>query len=278
MKHIFTRMLLAAGAALMLGSCTIDEDDRFIELPSITAERSVILMDFTGQMCVNCPEAHELIEQLEQQYGSHLIPVSIHGGGMAWSVNITNFERNRVGLMIEEGNELNDAFGINSWPMGVVDRINDGNAPMLMSQWPAAVRDAIAQPTDVHISASVKLDGDNINITTDVMSSSDRNAALQVWLVENGIVATQLTRNGNNPDYVHNNVLRYQAYDLNGSPLQLTKGVTSSTTTDVKTRWTDKERWVVDNLSVVAFVFEGKQILNAVKVPVVAKDDSNENN
>ena len=46
-------------AAAALTSCdNVPEADRFIKLPPIEADRAVLIEDFTGQYCLNCPIAH----------------------------------------------------------------------------------------------------------------------------------------------------------------------------------------------------------------------------
>ena len=42
--------------------------------------RTVLLEDFTGQKCVNCPKGTKVIEQLQEAYGDYFIAVGIHGG------------------------------------------------------------------------------------------------------------------------------------------------------------------------------------------------------
>lgn len=263
-------LLMAAG---LVTSCDIAEDDRYIEMPIGKMERTVLLMDFTGQRCVNCPEAHEVVEDLVEQYSdSALIAVSIHAGALATSVDRTNFERNNIGLMIEEGQEMNDAFGIESWPMGAVDKINDLNAAMTSDKWPDAVYNALQQPAGalINLEASYNPDNSMITISGEAMSSTTRNAAIQYWIVENGIVARQDSKNGKIEDYVHNNVLRDVVYPVKtGQPLTLVADVWSDKIeASVQCKWTDKERWNPDSLFVVAFVSEGTNILNAARVKI----------
>lgn len=260
-------------AAGLVTSCDIAEDDRYIEMPIGKMERTVLLMDFTGQRCVNCPEAHEVVEDLVEQYSdSALIAVSIHAGALATSVDRTNFERNNIGLMIEEGQEMNDAFGIESWPMGAVDKINDLNAAMTSDKWPDAVYNALQQPAGalINLEASYNPDNSMITISGEAMSSTTRNAAIQYWIVENGIVARQDSKNGKIEDYVHNNVLRDVVYPVKtGQPLTLVADVWSDKIeASVQCKWTDKERWNPDSLFVVAFVSEGTNILNAARVKI----------
>lgn len=263
-------MLLAGIAMLGLNSCGIEPDNRFVEMEEVKPERAVLLMDFTGQNCVNCPQAHEVMEELVNQYGDKsLITVSIHAGALSISTDRTNFERERIGLMIQEGNEMNDAFGINSWPMGVVDRINANGAAINTGQWATAVRNALQKPTDIKIEAEASLNGDNIEVSARAICTSNRNAALQVWVVEDGIIAQQVTPEGRKTDYVHNNVLRFVQYPVKeGKPLALDANVWAEDNCSIPVKYTDTERWNKENLSIVAFVFEGTQILNTVRVKV----------
>lgn len=262
----------AASGLLMLGaiSCDVAPDERFVYEEPVTRQRTVLLMDFTGQKCVNCPEAHEVMQQLVQQYGdTALITVSIHAGALATSVDRTNFERNNIGLMIAEGDAMNNAFGINTWPVGVVDRINAPGAGMLVPEWAGAVRDAVGKPAYVHIAANASLKENVISVDTRVTSTTNGDFSLQVWVLEDSIKARQETKQGRVDDYIHNNVLRYVAYDVKeGFPITLEKGVESRNTCDITVKYTDKERWNTANLSVVCFAFRGTEICNAVKTKI----------
>lgn len=264
-------MILAGIAMLGLNSCGIEPDDRFVEMEEVKPERAVLLMDFTGQNCRNCPQAHEVMEELVNQYGDKsLITVSIHAGAQSISSDRTNFERKRIGLMIKEGNEINDAFGIGSWPMGVVDRINANGVAINRGQWATAVRNALQQPTDVKIEANASLNDDNIDISTRAICTSNRKVALQIWVVEDGITAQQLMGDGSlKTDYIHNNVLRFVQYPVkDGKPFEFEPNVWAEDKCSIPVKYTDKERWNKENLSIVAFVFEGTQILNTVRVKV----------
>ena len=70
---------------IMLSSCSnIDENDRFIYVPPVAVGRCVLIEDFTGQTCLNCPRAAETIEKLQEQYGADtVIAVAIHSGPLA---------------------------------------------------------------------------------------------------------------------------------------------------------------------------------------------------
>ena len=270
-------------AMMCLTSCDdVKEGDRYILGEAITAERAVLLEDFTGQYCVNCPEAHEVIKQLEQQYGKDkVIAVSIHCGGFGLPVSATNFDRNIIGLMTEEGNTLCDSYGINAFPMGVIDN----GQPQIYDLWPTTVRNELQVPTDVKIDLEAHYipspeDGENgyfgdIEIKADVLSGSARMANIQFWITEDNIVATQRSLTTTIPDYVHDNVFRGQIFGgVDGKQISLSAGISEEVTGGIGTRWTDKERWEINNLSVIAFVSDNTGVLQVTKVKLIPEEES----
>lgn len=57
---------LLMASAMVLGGCDqVDENDRLIELPAVESQRVVLLEEFTGQRCINCPAAHEVVKGLK---------------------------------------------------------------------------------------------------------------------------------------------------------------------------------------------------------------------
>ncbi len=56
---MMTGAVVAVAAAALTSCDNVAEDDRFIKLPPIEADRAVLIEDFTGQNCLNCPVAHE---------------------------------------------------------------------------------------------------------------------------------------------------------------------------------------------------------------------------
>ncbi len=81
----FHRLLLLSPIFLLSGCDSVAPDNRLIEIPAATVRRNVLVEEFTGQKCINCPTAATAIEQLEHTYtADHLIAVGIHGGNLAF--------------------------------------------------------------------------------------------------------------------------------------------------------------------------------------------------
>ncbi|MDE6484082.1 MAG: Omp28 family outer membrane lipoprotein [Duncaniella sp.] len=264
-RNILHALSALASAFLMAGCNEIPADDRYIEVEAVKVERTVLLEDFTGQGCVNCPAAHKIIEALEEQYGRNFIAVSIHAGPFGVPADNKRY----TGLMQEEGQIYNDRYGIIDYPQGVLD----GKLPALNSdQWAGAVYDEISAKTPVSIAVEAKVTDDMelIDVTCTVQSSESVEGDFVLWMVESDIVARQEDINeGRIPDYVHNNVFRACINGLDGVTMTAapTDDFTCSYTIPVKN--TDTEKWNVDNLAVVAFVKTSAGIVQAASTQVI---------
>lgn len=262
-KHLFAVVL---GVAALTACDEIKENDRFIAVDSVTPQRAVLIEDFTGQNCVNCPAAHSTIEKLVEQYGDVVIPVSIHAGGFGVSVETSRLP-SYIGLMQPEGDAMNDRYGIKEWPKGVVN----GRGATNPDEWASAVREELAKPADVAIElhASYDAGSNTINVESTLMPTAGFSARYNVWVVESGIVAFQrdITR-GRIPDYVHNNVYRASLTDLDGEAFSFQANIHSTATHSIEVRNTDKEVWNVDNLSIVAFLRDDSGVLQAAVADV----------
>lgn len=262
MKKISLSLCVLAALSACGG---VDEDDRFVEVPVVTPERTVLIEDFTGQNCVNCPAAHEVLDLLVAQYPDNVIPVSIHAGHFGVAVDRTRYP-DYVGLMQPEGDAMADRWGITGYPSGVINRTG---GPLDTDKWAEAVRTQLATPSDVGIELEALLDGNDIRITATFIPAADIEGSLNVWVVESGIVAFQRDLTTRIPDYIHNNVYRCSVTPLEGEPLSLTSHVHSTVTLTQPVRHTDTERWDTDHLSVVAFIETPQGVLQAAVTPVV---------
>ncbi len=265
-------MLAALPAALLsLAACDeVADGDRYIELPQVTAQRTVLLEEFTGQECVNCPAAHEVIESLLAQYGDALIAVSIHGGYFGIPIS-------RVGLMQPEGNEYVNHWGAESFPSGVVNRMG---GVQKVDAWSASIRSLVGQPASLNITveAHPSADGKQIDITTTLNPQDNLQSKLQLWITEDNIVARQRNAAGKwVSDYVHNHVYRASVNGTWGEDITLSEGVHKTLSHSIAVREETNETWNVANLHVVAFVYNDGGVLQAAQCSVVSEGDTGEN-
>jgi len=244
--------------SLFLLACdNIAEEDRLIYEAPPTVSRSVLIEDFTGQRCVNCPNAAEEIHALQQEYGDDaVIAVAIHGGPMAV---YPNPERNIVGLATETGDNYNEYWKVEQWPMGMVNRT--GVCPY--TEWKAKVREELQKISPVAITVTALTDDTHMGVDVTVTGTKGNTTGkIQIWIIEDDIVAIQLMPDGTaNPGYVHQHVFRAAANGEWGEDISVKEGETISIHADVNI----PSEWKVSNLSAVVFVYNDTDVLQVAR-------------
>ncbi|MCD8237341.1 MAG: Omp28 family outer membrane lipoprotein [Prevotellaceae bacterium] len=253
-------ILYACAAVAAFTSCdSIDEDERYILGDAVVAKRNVLIEDFTGQNCVNCPNAHEVIDALKAgENGESIIAVSIHAGRLAMDAPI-------IGLKTEEGDKYADKWGIAVYPSGIINR-----NPTIISEneWSSVVRTELEKDAslDIDLSATLSMDGTSVNINTELKPTKSIEGKLQLWITESNIVTIQQTSSGYNGSYIHNHVFRSSVNGTWGEDVSLsTENVTKQYHIDIN------KTWKAENLSIVAFVYNDSEgVLQVVETPVVS--------
>ena len=220
-----SRLLLPLLALLLLVGCdAVERPDRWREDPTpIVPRRNVLLVDFTGQRCSNCPAAADLLHSLTAgPAGARIIAVSVHGGALALSTDASP-----RGLAGPDARRLTDEARVSSWPQGTVDRPVGGTL-LRPSAWNAALAERLALAADADAAAQQSLVADahvalatrTLSYTlrprhlTDAAGQADAETYLHLWLVEDSITAPQTLADGTErADYLHRHVLRL---DLTG--------------------------------------------------------------
>lgn len=248
MKTVKTIISLAIAATSALGftACDeVDEADRYKELTKIESKRNVLIEDFTGQMCTNCPDGHRLISTLQEQYGENIIAVGIHAGSFGIAENSMP---GVIGLMQPEGNEYAKKFGVESYPSGIINR---NTSALSFTEWSASVRTEIERESNLNIKLSAKVENGMIVISSELQPLKDIKGKLQVWITESNIVTLQVDNGKYLMDYVHNHVYRASVNGAWGEDVSLKANIFD----DKKHEIAVKDGWNVENLSVVAFVY-----------------------
>ncbi len=109
-----------------------------------------------------------------------------------------------------------------------------------------------------------------VNITPRdfVLSTVEENVALTIMITENDIVGYQKTPNGDDPNYVHEHVLRDVLSTNYSGDVLFPKGTAMEATQRVVTDYEIPADWNPDNCYVVAFVhYKGgkKDVLQAIE-------------
>ena len=109
---------------LLLSACDqIDENNRFIYVEPAHVYRAVLVEDFTGQRCVNCPAATEELDMLQKRYGQeNVVVVAFHSGPFGHRTTISS---PRLPLCTEIGDTYYSYWGIENQPGVLINRVGD---------------------------------------------------------------------------------------------------------------------------------------------------------
>ena len=257
MKKIHLSLIL-----FLLTACSyIGEEERLIYVKPEPAKRVVLLEDFTGQKCVNCPRGTKVIEQLQEAYGEGIIAVGIHSGPLGFKGNAT-----ALGLATDLGDEYYNHWQLEYQPVGLINRHGAVN----YTDWMTKVREEMTKTSTIDMSLEASLSGNQITINVTETSLGDTyNGKLQIWVLEDSITATQTRHDPidddnvtiNDKNYVHNHVLRCAVNGSWGESVTLAAGEPKTQTYQQAV----DAAWNAAHLSIVAFVYNDNGVEQAIR-------------
>ena len=263
--HNAYRLLVIGYWLLSLFSCShIDENERLIYVPMPQAGRCILIEDFTGQRCINCPDATSIVEGLQEEYTADtIIAVAIHSGPLG----VMPSEDNPDGLATELGNTYYDHWECQYQPVGLIDR-SDG----LLDKdiWTAKAAWDLQQESDVNILVDADwTEAGNIDIRVQIVGTEgSATGKLQVWLTEDHITAFQKMPDGTTKaNYEHNHVLRDAVNGIWGEDCTLNEG--EVTTFDYS--YALHSGWVPGNMSVIAFLYNDDGVVQVTRKKIEIK-------
>lgn len=233
----------------------------------------VLLEEFTGVDCRNCPDAHRVIESIQEDYPGRLIAVSLHSDDF-FSIPFGNDQD----LRSEEATILYGILEANGKPKGTVDRIKYATEEVLIinkyQSWRnyAEQRLAVTTPVNIYINTDFNKDTRSLLVEIILHYTSEVNIEnrLSVMVLEDGVLTLQNDLGDIISNYVQNQVLRTMLTDPKGMVINETKDK-GRVIVKIFTRENIPDIWEAENLKVVAFVHqfvESKEILHAQEVEV----------
>jgi hypothetical protein len=230
----------------------------------VTYEKKVALIEFTGHLCTNCPDAHRSINLLEEIYGDKLIPIAIHAGHYARIEAGAGFTSD---YKTSEGTEIYQEFGTPATPVGIINSVNKNNLSS-SSAWSSEIDAFIESEPLIGINISNSFSSVDNKLTTEIYFEAleNLNSELQliVCLTEDSIISKQIDDGVIIDDYIHRHVLRKIMTETWGNPI-LTASILDGDNNILSLEMILNENWNKNNCSVVAFIYdnESKEILNA---------------
>lgn len=245
-----------------------------IDTTSTTQQRNVLIEDFTGHRCKNCPKASKKIEELVTAFGSdRIIGLAIHAGPGNFTGTSTDYPTDFTTL---EGKQIQNFFGTNFLPVGMVNResyTSSGNSHWSSYQdWPTLSSEAMDSTLRITLTANASVSAGTLNITIEGHPEQSILHDLNIIALvkESDIISPQLLPDDTrDADYIHNNVLREFITDPWGESFGISPMVTSDTlTSSLNIVW--NSTWVKENSAVVVYVCnpDNYRILQVIEVPI----------
>ncbi|WP_317899747.1 Omp28 family outer membrane lipoprotein [Aurantibacillus circumpalustris] len=240
--------------------------------------RKILLEDYTGHQCGNCPAAAGVAENLSEKYGDKLIVIAVHAGFFTKlnSTYVTSYT-------CEAGNDwdASTGFGISGGagnPNGMINRKNyaDNGRIQKETKWSTSVSLASNDIEFCDLTLNANYDAVNRKLNTTVKTKFrrhyDNKTKISVVLTEDSIIGPQKDYSKNPdlvPNYTFMHLLRGSingswGADLLSSAKYQDSVIVSYPNFSINPKFVDK------NVSVVAFVYDDvtKEVLQVEKVKI----------
>lgn len=286
----FFFMALAVVAMSVVSCDEVSENERYVSVTpptpadstdtdstDVSIRRAVLVEEFSGQLCVNCPAAAEALETMQEANGGpdRVVVVTLHAGqSIQLAIGKEMGEAMGVeGLATDFGEQLFSNYGLQSEPNAVIDR---RSGVVSQPQWLTTIVNSLRREATEALQLSTSYDASTRQLTVNVLGRSSRESGfagnVHLWLTEDSIVSVQrLESGGYDFEHVFNNIFRTSATPMEGSPVTIPY---SNEPQQVYTATVTLEAgWRPEKMAVVAFVDNSGGVANVTRAAVVTQDE-----
>lgn len=247
--------------------------ETYLGTPQSPDDKVVLIEDFTGAACVNCPDAHEAIALAIAANPTQVLAIAEYN----YFGDPLYLDQN---FLTDEAEALDDDYlgPVVGHPASFMDRV-DFSDDGYLAEPPTNIvsytndRLSVVPPCNIVLSKVYDAISRELTLTVTIDYTSDVSVTnhLSVSLLESGIIAAQITDAGEVEDYEHNHVLRKMLTYYSGDNLP-EENVAGRGYIFTYSYILDDD-WNADNMSVVAFVhnFEAddKEVLQAAEIEII---------
>ena len=279
-KYKILTLISLSGLGGVLVSCDIiDENDRYEStekpvLPPHSVPKTLLIQEFTGNMCTNCPQGAKAIHDIQEEFPGQVIAIGIHpegGGPNTMPIGDQDFR-------CEEAQVIYEFFKPSGFPCAV---FNGETTSTRFNMWYSIAAEMLAQEANMTIDAQSVYDSTTRNLQIDytITATSDISTDLNVLvlLMENNILGYQLDGGKLLDNYIHNHVLRAS---LNGGwGTSLPSSIKNGQVIEGSASMILDDKWVAENCQVVIYTFQSatRIVEQATEIDVIQEPNEDDN-
>lgn len=230
---------------------------------SVQIIRKVLIEDFTGHTCGNCPRAAENLHEIETLYGEQIVPMAVHAGFFAAPSGSHYSADYRTAV----GNDLDQFFGNSAagLPNGLVNRSNFGGSSSIISRtdWASKASELVALPPEAWITITPNFNNTtrqlSISVVTKILEEISEPLNIVYYITEDSIQSPQKDYSLPDPssidDYYHRHMLRGSMNGAWGDLLGNGVGYTQNQEFTTTATLTLPTEWNANRISVLALVY-----------------------
>ena len=251
-----TLYLLPLLLILCFSACEIiDPDDILTPITADTTtyhdQRIILLEEYTGNMCPNCPDAAVEVEKLMKMYPNRIVVIAIHSGVFARPIPTRGYTAD---FRTTVGDSLTNHYGVGAYPNGIINRaLTNGTYLHGHGEWESIIGELVADTTAANANITVNVtpnaDDSSYNVVVNTVAKQYGNLKLCVYVTEDNLVCQQASGQETIPDYNHDHVLRGSLNGTWGEAI----GNESSKAYNLSVAGTG---WNPENLNIVAFIYD----------------------
>ena len=233
--------------------------------------KTILIEEYTGHKCSNCPNGARIIENIYETYCDHIIILAYH----PFNQDFTSPNESgplSTDFRTTEATEIAEEFGFWGFPSALVNRINSGKffQPFEISSEIHNLlfdsnNNTIAPDLDINISFNKNSNSTpfQINIEIEKLNDLNGNYKLAVVVSEDFIISGQYDGDELIENYEHNHVLRNSVNSTWGESIAFTDTIIYKSY-DLTNPNTIND---ISNCSIIAYVYdeETKEIIQASK-------------
>lgn len=269
------------GPIIDIGSSVKAEDSTYAGAVAAAQPKKVLVEEFTGASCPNCPDAQALLANIEAQNPDRLAIMAIHVANFGQTIPVKG---SKYDFRTQDGTDVGATFftSINNLPSAGHDRVKNAKQERLMQKndWAGAINDRlkITPPVNIDITSHYDVASRNVSIEVKIAYTNPMlgQQFLSLAILEDDMIDKQDSVGIVLNNYKFRHILRDYITPVPGVAFLQDMAQKEAGRVYIR-RFTCKvnDAWVPENCHIIAFVHqnngEDKEVLQAATAHVTEK-------